>query len=875
MIALVGNTLAAALLSATVGLAAWLPWSLHADAADTRRQQMIVLVCAAFLAVAVFGLARRRYHTATAWRTGHRWMPAIVALATLVFTAHRLSADLLSPWTIGVIVLLLLALVGLLAFPPVAPVVALVISPLVLATVWWGVSPLPLVIGVVVGAAVLAGLWYVSDHDGRAVPVVALTIVGVAVGSTLVGISVPTHSPAIDAALARAMLHPQASVLYDGANFDDAQPILPWIRAVAASDDGTTATLVGTAPGTYELWAFNNAGARRLVVGRSATTPTGQLLLPHDGDTEYNTRIAAALGGRVDIRSALPFTTQLAYDRDTLYGLTDRQMWRLDAGADGVADTGGEGNGTAAIRPVHDWGTSATRTFAIISPGIAAVLAKFEDGNYALDFLALDDGTVLGSPDLPPHHDNAGEERATTGYIGPTATGEGRFLLLFDRKLHELSPSEDHSTLTATPLAREFSTDYAVSAIYAGKNRLMVTTPSRDTVVYDDFRTAAARPLLNPKVSPDASTPRCASRTDATSISSSRIPRGGFTPDGSRMVVVQDVEFCTDALLSAAVDGSAPWIALNRSQAQSSPGQNSTDRYVLGPLTPAAKDGSAAFNPQMNTLVEKDNNGAYRTHNLPLRPYLSSTIYALNPVGHDHWAAGYFSTESKPDGEWVLVTESEGNWVPAPGFPGARKPGVYVRDIAAYSDRSAVIAFCDEIRIYNPVDQSTTPVFTRSSGRSDCDRKIDPGPVESWQSTLGIPQAVDVVRSDNTNPVIYVADTKSTLDGATVRFGISVIDPRTGAIAPLPGSDLTGLRAAPIDVAVSENGQVCIATVHADRYGPLAVVSDGRLRLVDTDDQQVTGCGWNGTTLVATTAEGTIVQYDAPQFAIESAVFVP
>ncbi|MHC6214668.1 hypothetical protein [Rhodococcus ruber] len=860
MIALVGNALAAALLSATVGLAAWLPWSLHADAADTRRQQMIVLVCAAFLAAAALGLTRQRYHTATAWRTAHTWVPATVALATLVFTAHRLGADLLSPGTIGIIALLLLALVGLLAFPAAAPVVALVISPLMLVTVWWDISPLPLVTGVVVGAAVLAVLWYASDHDGRAVPVVGLTIVGVAVGSTLIGISVPTHSPAIDAALARAVLHPQASVLHDGANFDDAQPILPGIIAVAGSDDGTTAAIVGTAPATAELWTFDNSGARRLVVGRSAKTPAGQSLLPDDGDTKYAARIAEALNGGADTRASLPSTMQLAFDRDTLYGLTGTVLWRLD--------------GTGTIRTVHRWDTDAIRTFAVISPGTAAVLAKSEDGNYALDFLALDDGTVLGSPDLPPHHDDAGEKRATTGYIGPTATGEGKFLLLFDKKLHELSPSEDYSTLTVTPLANEFSADYAISAIHAGKNRLMVTRPNGSTVVYEDFRSTEVSPE-SPKITSGASMPRCASRMDTTSISSSGIPQGGFTPDGSRMVVVQNVDSCTGVLLSAAVDGPAPWIALNRSQARPSPEQNSTDRYVLGPLVPAAKDGSSAFNPRMSTLVEKNGHGAYRTQELPPRPYFSSSIYALNPVGNDYWAAGYFRTESKPDGEWVLVTESKGNWVPAPEFPGARKPGVYVRDIAAYSDHSAVIAFCDEIRIYNPIDQSTTPVFTRSTGRSNCDRKTDPGPVEAWQSTLGIPQAIDVVRGDSSNPVIYVADTKSTLDGATVWFGISMIDPRTGAIAPLPGADLTALRAAPIDVAVSENGQVCIATVHADRYGPLAVVSDGRLRLIDTDDYQVTGCGWNGTTLVATTAEGTIVQYDAPQFAVESAVFVP
>lgn len=858
---ILGNTVAAALLSVVAGLTAWLPWWLHSDGADTSRQQVIVLVCAGILAVAALGLAYLRSPKGIEWSSrSDTLLPATIGLLTLAFTANRLGADLLSPWTIGTIVLIVLALVGLLTLVS-APVLALAISPPLVAVVWWGASPLPLAIGALISVLILVALWYFSSVDGWAPIVFGLTVIGLVAVSTMVGVVFPKHSPAISATLARAMIHPEVSVLQDSANFGDTQPILPWIRAVAASDNGAAMALVSPNSTTAELWKFDSAGADRLVVGRSASTPTGRPLLPDDGDSEYADRITEALGGAEDSRAALPATRALAFDRDSLYGLSDTTLWRLE--------------GTDTIRTVHRWDSAATRTFAVIAPGTGAVLTKSQDNEYTLDFFNLEDGTVLGSPALPDHHDNdADEQRATTGYVGPAATSEGKFLLFFDKRLQEFSPSEDHTTLIAAPLDVSFSADYAISRIEAGKDRLMVTTPRGTTVLYDNFRGSSPLPQ-SPKINTEAPKPGCAARMDAASISSTGIFRGTFSPDDSRIVVVQEVSQCTDTLLSTTADGNAPWIALNRVQPLGGPAQDSADRYVLGPLAATSNDSSVAIAPFMLSFIERDHDGAYQVHRLPPRRYLNSAIYGFAPVGDAYWAAGQFVTESDPEGEWALLLGTGGNWAPAPAFQGARDPGRNVRDITAYSDQSAIVAFCDEIRIYNLTDQSTTPVFTRTSARSNCDRKTDPGPVESWNSTVGIPQAIDVAHAANSENVLYVADTKSTHDGSTVWFGITAINPKTGAAAPLPGADLTDLHAAPIDVAVSETGNVCIATAHADRFGPLTVVIDGRLRLVDTDTSEITGCGWNGSSIVATTAAGEVIQYDARDFATKSTIFVP
>ena len=223
----------------------------------------------------------------------------------------------------------------------------------------------------------------------------------------------------------------------------------------------------------------------------------------------------------------------------------------------------------------------------------------------------------------------------------------------------------------------------------------------------------------------------------------------------------------------------------------------------------------------------------------------------------------------------MLMVGADDKWESAPTFEGVRDPAVAARDLVASSNHSAVIAFCDEIRMYSLPEARTAPVFSRSNARTDCDRKLDPGPIDNWDSTIGIPQALDVVDRGGDGSVIYVADTKATLDATTVRFGISVIDPKDGAIAPLPGADLTSLHAAPVDVAVSERGNVCIATAGADRMGPLMVVIDGALRRIDTGTHQVTGCGWNGASIVAATTDGEILKYDDPSFDTESGVFVP
>ncbi|MBY6382368.1 DUF4401 domain-containing protein [Rhodococcus erythropolis] len=857
---ILGNTVAAALLSVVAGLAAWLPWWLHSDGADTSRQQVIVLLGAGILAVVALGLAYLRTPKGIEWNHGSTLLPATTALLTLAFTANRLGADLLSPWTIGTIALIVLALVELLTFVW-APVLALAISPTLLAVVWWGTSPLPLAIGALTSILVLAALWYFSSGDGWAPLVVGLTVIGLVAVSTMIGVAFPKHSPAISATLARAMIHPEVSVLQDSANFGDTQPILPWIRAIAASDSGTTMALVTPHSTTAELWKFDSTGADPLVVGRSASTPTGRPLLPDDADTKYADRITESLGGTEDSRAALPATRALAFDGDTLYGLSDTTLWRLE--------------GTNTIRTVHRWDSAATRSFAVIAPTTAAVLTKSPNNDYTLDFFNLEDGTVLGSPTLPPHHDNeADEQRATTGYVGPTATSEGKFLLFFDTRLQEFSPSEDYTTLTAAPLDVSFSAEYAISKIEAGKDRLMVTTPSGTTILYDNFRGSSPLPQ-SPKINTETPKPGCAARADATSISYAGIFRGTFSPDGSQMAVVQNVAQCTDTLLATTTDGDAPWIALNRVQPRGGPAPHSTDRYVLGPLAATSNDSSVAIAPFTLSFIERDDDGAYQVRKLPPRRYFNSSIYAFAPVGDTYWAAGHFVTESEPEGEWALLLGTDGNWVPAPAFQGVRDPGRNVRDITAYSDQSAIVAFCDEIRIYNLTDQSTTPVFTRTSARSNCDRKTDPGPIESWPSTVGIPQAVDVAVAADSENVLYVADTKSTPDGSTVWFGITAINPKTGAAAPLPGADLTDLHAAPIDVAVSETGNVCIATAHADRFGPLTVVIDGRLRLVDTDTSEITGCGWNGNSIVATTAAGEVIQYDARDFATKSTTFVP
>lgn len=855
----VTHALTGAIFALVASLVSWIPWT-HIETESDQSWRQTAIVAAFLLGLSVLMLAIDMYfRKATEDASFNRQIHVAPATIGVISVTVGLCGLQLLPrhtWPlIAEIVLLALIVqitVAVFAHRDYISLVALMALAVTGAALWLPPGWVALLIGTIAAVGILAATLVITEAPARKHVLTAVGIIGIIV--SVLAVLVPARS-SVHAWAAARTVPTELEVLHDGTNYTGISPILYSPSAIAVSNSGTSAVYSKLGQSTYGLWLFSPSRADLAWSSTGQTTPNGRELASTEGDDEYAQNLSVLLSphAQKDVIAEITGTTDLAFEQETLYGVTSTEMWQFTEGD--------------FPRSIHRWTDSRMRRLAVISPNTAAVISTNEDLRSEIHFVELGTGKVSEAVHIDGVEGRDLQETARRpeqpGYVGPARSGVGTFLVLVGNEVHEVTSDGSHSHVVTLDFGKYTDPFGQIAA-----TEDLLAFQGKHTLLARGYRENMSwSPAFQPGIEL-----ACGPQQVQTSLPTTNVRDISFSSDGSTVELLQSptpTAICTYLRWTASADEKLEWEPKSRVQSNT-PSAQQDGRRFLGVVSNPTSTGPSMLAPISDTVVSDDPDGEFQLQKIPKRDKLFDFVRGFDVLGTTRWYAGRFEVDQQDGGAepgWVLLSEDD-NAVTVHTAVGN------VRDIAALSETTVILARCESIDIFDSASSEISPIVSREAIRTDCEGKLDLGAENTWAAQIGIPQAIAPRTTDGVE-LIYVADTKINADATRGWFGVTVINRQTGAVAPLPGGDLTRLRAAPIDIAVSTSGNVCVATVHTNRPGPLVVILNGRARVVETHGRNITGCAWDDNRLLATTDRGEFLAFTSDAFSAGSPGFVP
>ncbi len=721
-------------------------------------------------------------------------------------------------------------------------------------------SLLTAALGVLLAFLVLSGFAYLSrvgSERGVGLAGTLLVFATVVAATAAFVLAASTSSGAQKLATSKILVEADGHQLFDGRNYSDGKPALFNPTSLAVSADGERIAVFDyTGVRTGDIWIFTDGQARLAASSVGLTAPTytsAQLYEYGDGDlaqgmsNAFSGNDGAVLDStfgpaRAPTASAIG-TRSLAFEGDTLYGVTPTGLWRL-------ADGGG-------LETVKSWPEFRDRQVTSVEPGLLMVTSTDSDGlRSQVELIDVSDGEPSSSAvqftdadgvDLQDKHRREGQ----AGYV-ISGDGTGSVTALVGSRLFTWSKGGEIRELGLLPLQGRPSVD----EISAKGSALAVVESNGVSYTVDDI--VADRSI---------SRSRHFGNNDALEECreaglQSRLPFGGqvataFAADADVVVSLRRPNNnCTTELWQSGIT-TPNWRALNH-VAPKRQESSYTGRLVVGAISSLNADVSAFSSAAMNEVLTVDGSGAFRPSPAPARQFIDSPLIAPVRADDREWLGGRFvSKDAKEDYSGLVYASPDGNvWTKA-------------KEIRAITDLTVAnseiyLSTCTGIMKYGPAARELDEVMHVHGQPEDCAVRHDPGPTSAWGNTLGTPFAI---AADPDRRRLLVGEMKSTPTGSTVIVRIAQIDLPTGKLSPLRGGDLSDLGVVPVDVNVSRSGRVCATTAVAGSAGPLVIVeSDGARKIVrlrgSFAQSRLLTCAWKGDELVAGTADGQLVRVE-------------